>query len=296
MSKLGPGSIDRWSRMRLCQWQRVFRCQGPELGSLSRVFPGWTAGANKGESLPWDANPPERNRRIAGKASLIYHGRGRRAADLAAKSHVLGAETEVAHRKIVRAGTLVSRARAGLDGLFEAAELSSCPGCTKRLDMEDDGGVEKNLCSSHEQEPEVMGCHKVRIAQSRSLLDYACIGAVVSRNEAFIQAEPRSHHCYCMSSAGKWMSRGAGQEPAIASSDSQQSRLASANLPRRYKSFIDDLGTRSLDGVDGLVAMIRPQPALKSWAPSVQAVAARTETGDQQGQSSGQSLCIKLRG
>lgn len=113
---------------------------GPRVGLAVSRFPRMNCRSKQGRIVAWDANPPERNRRTAGNASLIYRGQHGKVWRTWRQTAVLGPETGLAHRSIVRVGTLASRGRAGLDGLFEADELSGCPGCTRRLDMDDDGG------------------------------------------------------------------------------------------------------------------------------------------------------------
>lgn len=113
--------------------------------------------SKQGRIVAWDANPPERNRRTAGKASLIYRGQpGTSWRTWRQTTIPLGPETGLVHRSIVRVGTLASRGRAGLDGLFGAGELSGSHGCTSRLDMDDDGGVELKPCVAYEQESEAL--------------------------------------------------------------------------------------------------------------------------------------------
>lgn len=55
--------------------------------------------------------------------------------------------------------------------------------------MNDGGGVELKLSSTHEQEPEALES-RGKTTQLCGLLHHACIGAVVSGDEAFTHAMP----------------------------------------------------------------------------------------------------------
>lgn len=92
---------------------------------------------------------------------------------------------------------------------------------------------------------------------------------MVSRNEAFAQLVLKCHHGYCMSSAGKWRSRGAGHKSTISSPDYQQSRLALVeDLPRRTRTdhSVMILVPKAMM-IDGASAVIPSQLALKAVKP-----------------------------
>ena len=129
--------------------------------------------------------------------------------------------------------------------------------------MDDDGGVGRELCSTHEEEPEVLESQ----GKNRSIAvvfsnTHACVRAVVSQNEAFTQAVLRCHHCYCISSAGRWRSRGGRSQVCHL-----LLRQSGYHLWRAYQEVTGHLVMILIPEaliIDGTLTVMPPQLALKA--------------------------------